>query len=198
MTGPVVVGAPALSKILLVGQAPGDREPKLGRPCAWTAGKTLFKWFLEIGIDEPTFRERVYMAAVCRCFPGKKERGGDRVPSDTEIASCAGWLDREIALLQPELVLPVGRLAIEQFLPPQPLVELIGRRHEGTRAGVRFALIPLPHPSGASTWFRTEPGRTHLGEALDLISRHPTWRSLLRDQRDQVEERGSAKTKRSP
>src|SRR5207302_1129662 len=103
MIGPVVVGAAVKAEILLVGQAPGDKEPALGRPFAWTAGKTLFKWFAELGIDEATFRERVYMAATCRCFPGKQPRGGDRVPSETEVANCRPWLEREIELLEPEL-----------------------------------------------------------------------------------------------
>src|SRR5215831_974247 len=80
MVGPVVVGPPVQSDILLIGQAPGPREGQLGRPFAWTAGKQLFKWFQSIGVDEPTFRRRVYMAAVCRCFPGRRATGGDRAP----------------------------------------------------------------------------------------------------------------------
>ncbi|MCG7958901.1 MAG: uracil-DNA glycosylase, partial [Candidatus Thiodiazotropha taylori] len=71
MTGPVVMGNPTPSPILLIGQAPGDKEGDAGRPFAWTAGKTLFKWFDSIGLCESDFRNRVYMAAVCRCFPGK-------------------------------------------------------------------------------------------------------------------------------
>jgi uracil-DNA glycosylase len=185
MSGPVVVGQPALSRMLLVGQAPGDREPALGRPFAWTAGKQLFKWFSGLGLDEFQFRKRVYMAAVCRCFPGKNPKGGDRVPSPQEIANCRPWLDREIELLRPELIVPVGRLAIEQFLPPRPLVERIGTSHRIVHGGRRFDLIPLPHPSGASTWPRTEPGRTLTLAALKLIARHPTWRSLVaRAQKD--------------
>src|SRR5256885_3254540 len=117
MHGPVVHGRPVASKVLLVGQAPGDKEPKLGRPFAWTAGKTLFKWFQgALGWTEDEVRDRVYFAAVCRCFPGKRPEGGDRVPAPDEIEQCRGWLEREFKLLQPELVLPVGKLAIAQFL----------------------------------------------------------------------------------
>jgi len=105
MTGPPVTCGAGFTKILLVGQAPGDKEPKLGRPFAWTAGKTLFKWFSQIGVDEATFREQVYMAAVCRCFPGKNPKGGDRVPSPAEIKRCSRWLQQEIHYLQPELLL---------------------------------------------------------------------------------------------
>jgi uracil-DNA glycosylase len=174
MHPPVVSGGPVASRILLVGQAPGDKEPKLGRPFAWTAGKTLFRWFEEAaGVTEAQFRAGVYMAAVCRCFPGKKPGGGDRVPSPEEISNCSVWLDREIEILKPELVLPVGRLAIEQFLPKQTLEGLIGRCFKVERAGRVFDCIPLPHPSGASPWHRMEPGRTLLRKALGLIAGHP-------------------------
>jgi uracil-DNA glycosylase len=179
MHKPVVSGGPVMSKVLLVGQAPGVKEPVLGRPFAWTAGKTMFRWFAEqCGMDEEPFRSRVYMAAVCRCFPGKNAHGGDRVPSPVEITQCAAWLDAELQILQPELVLPVGKLAIAQFLPAAPLVETIGKRFRTQRAGVEFDLVPLPHPSGASPWHRMEPGRTLLAHALEEIARHPAWRAM--------------------
>jgi uracil-DNA glycosylase len=178
MHKPVVMGQAVVSRVLLVGQAPGDKEPVLGRPFAWTAGKNLFKWFGGLGLDEAAFRARVYMAAVCRCFPGKAKKGGDRVPSPEEIEACRPWLDRELELLQPELVIPVGRLAIEQFLPARPLAEQIGRAHAGQRGQLRFDLIPLPHPSGASTWYHVEPGKTLTRQALGLIGEHPAWRAL--------------------
>src|SRR6516162_2600136 len=108
MHKPVVSGGPVVSRVMLVGQAPGDKEPVLGRPFAWTAGKQLFKWFAPLGLDEEQFRARVYMAAVCRCFPGKNPKGGDRVPSDEEIANCRPWLEKEVEILRPELVIPVG------------------------------------------------------------------------------------------
>jgi uracil-DNA glycosylase len=179
MHGPAVVGGPVVSPVLLVGQAPGDKEPALGRPFAWTAGKQLFKWFAPLGLGEREFRARVYMAAVCRCFPGKNPKGGDRVPSPLEIANCRPWLEREIELLSPELIVPVGRLAIEQFLPARPLVEQIGALHRVTRGRRRIDVIPLPHPSGASTWPRTEPGKALTLAALALIADHAAWRSLL-------------------
>lgn len=174
MHRPAVVGRPALSRVILVGQAPGDKEPKLARPFAWTAGKTLFKWFHgALGWSEDEVRDRIYFAAVCRCFPGKRPGGGDRVPAPDEIARCATWLEREFALLQPTLVLPVGKLAIAQFLPSAPLNDTIGRSCRITYHGHQADCIPLPHPSGASPWHRMEPGRTLLHRALDLIAAHP-------------------------
>jgi len=173
MHRPVVVGRAVASRILLVGQAPGDKEPKLGRPFAWTAGRTLFKWFAETpGWTEDEVRDRIYFAAVCRCFPGKRPEGGDRVPAPAEIANCSAWLEREFALLRPALVLPVGKLAITQFLGERPLVETIGRLFRIDYRGHAVDCIPLPHPSGASPWHRMEPGRTLLRRALVLAAAH--------------------------
>jgi uracil-DNA glycosylase len=174
MQRPAVVGRPAVSRVLLVGQAPGDKEPKLGRPFAWTAGKTLFKWF-QAALDwtEDEVRERIYFAAVCRCFPGKRPGGGDRVPAPDEIANCSDWLAREFALLRPALVLPVGKLAIGQFLGERPLVETIGGTFPITYRGHEADCIPLPHPSGASPWHRMEPGKTLLQQALACMAKHP-------------------------
>ena len=179
MHRPPIVGGAVRSSVLVVGQAPGDKEPVLGRPFAWTAGKQLFKWFLSLGLDEEQFRARVYIAAVCRCFPGKNPKGGDRVPSPQEVSNCRPWLDGEIELLRPELIVPVGRVAIEQFLPARPLVEQIGTRQVVQRGRRAIDVIPLPHPSGASTWPRTEPGKTLTLRALEMIAEHLAWRSLL-------------------
>ena len=174
MHRPAVVGRPSASRVILIGQAPGDREPKLGRPFAWTAGKTLFKWFDEaLGWTENETRDRLYFAAVCRCFPGKKESGGDRVPDEDEIATCSRWLAAEFELLQPQLVLPVGKLAITQLLPAAPLNDLIGRSFRIDYRGHAADCIPLPHPSGASPWHRMEPGKTLLRQALARIAEHP-------------------------
>lgn len=179
MHKPVVSGGPVVSDVILVGQAPGDKEPVLGRPFAWTAGKTLFRWFEEAaGLSEAQFRASIYMAAVCRCFPGKNPAGGDRVPDHEEIQECSAWLDAELALLHPALVIPVGKLAIAQFLGPDKLDRLVGRCFRVQSGENAFDLIPLPHPSGASTWHRMEPGKTYLTRALRLISQHPSIRGL--------------------
>ena len=181
MHKPVVSGGPVLSKVMLVGQAPGDKEPVFGRPFAWTAGKTLFKWFQEsANLSEAEFRDSIYMAAVCRCFPGKKETGGDRVPARAEIANCSTWLDKEIEILRPELVIPVGKLAIEQFLPNGRLDQVIGKVFHAKYRGHSFDIIPLPHPSGASPWHRMEPGKAFLQKALSEIARHPAFKDLRR------------------
>jgi uracil-DNA glycosylase len=178
MVGPVVHGPPVASEILLVGQAPGPHEGALGRPFAWTAGKTMFGWFRDsLGVDEARFREKVYMAAVARCFPGKAASGGDRRPDPEEIDRCGEYLAAEVEILEPRLLLPVGSLAIEQVLGEKgPLAGVVGTSRRVRWHGCEADAICLPHPSGASTWHRTEPGRTLLGEALRLLGRHPAWR----------------------
>jgi uracil-DNA glycosylase len=175
MVGPVVHGPPVLSRIFLVGQAPGPHEGELGRPFAWTAGKTLFRWFEQaIGAPEEELRQKIYMAAVARCFPGKAKGGGDRKPDPEEISRCRGFLEREIDLLKPRLLIPVGALAIAQVLGHEgPLAEVIGRPARVRYHGVEADAICLPHPSGASTWHKREPGLSLLRRALEFIARHP-------------------------
>ena len=179
MHPPPVSGGAVLSRVLLVGQAPGVREPIAGKPFAWTAGKTLFRWFEEaVGLTEEAVRKKIYFAAVCRCFPGKAPGGNDRVPNRQEIENCSSWLHRELEILQPQLVIPVGKLAIAQFIPAEKLDQIIGRCFRVERAGEEFDLIPLPHPSGASPWHRIPPGRDLLSKALQLIVRHAAFQSV--------------------
>lgn len=181
MIPPVITGYPAHSPIIQIGQAPGIHEGRVGKPFGWTAGKTLFQWYQSIGVEETVFRETVYMAAICRCFPGKHPKHGDRVPNQTEIANCRPWLEKEFALLKPELVIPVGKLAIVELFgeqkPFKTLKEVIGQPHRIHAYGKTFDAIPLPHPSGASTWHRMEPGKSLLTKALELIRQHPVWRA---------------------
>jgi uracil-DNA glycosylase len=121
------------------------------------------------------FRSHIYMAAVCRCFPGRNSAGGDRVPNPAEIDNCSQWLRQEILLLKPALVIPVGRLAIERFIPCPRMDTVIGVPFQASLYGRDFDLIPLPHPSGASPWPRIEPGKTLLARAMTLIARHPAF-----------------------
>lgn len=165
-----------MSKVISVGQAPGIKEPQAGRPFAWTAGKTLFGWFeAACGMTEAEFRSKIYMAAVCRCFPGKTAAGGDRVPDASEIAECAPWLKSEIEILKPELIIPIGKLAIQQFVAFEKMTDVIGRKLTVQFHGHVVDIVPLPHPSGASPWHRIEPGKTLLKDALKLIVKHPAW-----------------------
>jgi uracil-DNA glycosylase len=187
-----VSGGAVLSDVMLIGQAPGPREPVLQRPFAHTAGKTLFRWFEEFcGLSESTVRSTIYFAAVCRCFPGKTSGGGDRVPAPDEIRNCSSWMNDEIKILRPHLIISVGRLAIAQFIDCTKLEEVIGHKFRVQRAQHRFDLIPLPHPSGASPWHKVLPGKKLLKSALNLIARHPAIRAL------QAERQLARRTQRS-
>jgi len=185
LLGEPVHGPPIPSRIFLLGQAPGPHEGRLGRPFAWTAGRTLFSWFERaLGASEDEVRSRIYISAVVRRFPGKTPSGGDRLPSREAVAAYRPFIEAEIAALQPRLVIPVGRLAIAEVLGREsPLSEVIGRQWRLAFHGRRLDVIPLPHPSGASTWFKLEPGRTLLEKALRLISRHPELRRAFTRQR---------------
>lgn len=174
-----VSGGAITSDVIIIGQAPGPREPTLKRPFAHTAGKTLFRWFEQsCEMNEAAVRSKIYFAAVCRCFPGKNSSGTDRVPSPDEIRNCSSWMDEEIRILRPRLIIPVGRLAITQFIDCAKLEKVIGQKFRVTRAGHCFGLIPLPHPSGASPWHKIPPGRALTESALELIARHAAIRSL--------------------
>lgn len=182
MQGPPVHGAAVLSPTMLIGQAPGTREIEQRRPFCWTAGKTLFGWFASIGLDETACRERMLISAVCRCFPGKNPKGGDRVPERGEVERCRSWWRTELDLLRPRLLIPVGKLAIAQIMEFKLLNEVIGQQWPyRAESGWIADIIPLPHPSGASTWFKMEPGRTLLTQALKRLAAHPEWQKLVAD-----------------
>lgn len=172
--------APVRPRVMLVGQAPGPRERHEMRLFAYTAGARLFSWFARLGVPEEEFRRRVWMSAVIRCFPGRAPQGGDRVPSPLEIANCAPYLEREIELLRPATVIAVGQLAIAKFLPrPTPLHERVGRVFEGTRGELRFEVVPLPHPSGRSTWLVKKENQALLDQALAALAQTAGWRETF-------------------
>src|SRR5215210_6448258 len=158
-------------RAMLVGQAPGKVESEGGVPFSGRAGKTLFRWLARAGIDEATARELIYISAVTRCYPGPHPSGrGDRVPTRQEQTSCADWLEAELRIIRPRVVIPVGRLAIERFLPDIPLSDLIGTVRTVEHAGGKSVVIPLPHPSGASSWVHQSENKILLEKAIDLIS----------------------------
>lgn len=153
----------------LLGQAPGIVEGDERRPWRGRAGKQLRRW---LELDEAAFYELFYIASVTRCYPGRLPTGrGDRAPSPPERALCARWRDEELRLLAPRLVVPVGGLAIQALLEPtvgpdaRRLTEMIGQVFAVGGATV----IPLPHPSGASSWPHQPGNRERLDRALGRI-----------------------------
>ena len=178
MCGTPVHGPALETSIMLIGQAPGAHESSLGRPFAYTAGKTLFKWFYQATkLQENEIREQIYITAVARCFPGKNLKGaGDREPNPLEIQNCRSHLKEEVSILKPKLILAVGKVAIAEVLGPEIfpkgtlLTEVVGKKISAKFHGHNVDVIPLPHPSGVSRWPITEPGKSKLKKALTLLS----------------------------
>ena len=145
------------------GQAPGAQEGIERLPWRGRAGRTLRRW---LELDEDEFYATFYCASVTRCYPGKASSGrGDRTPTPREQELCAFWRDWELELIRPLLIVPVGGLAARRLLGLKTVSECIGRRYEHDGA----AAIPLPHPSGASSWLNDPRNRKRVANAVKLI-----------------------------
>ncbi|MDH5508503.1 MAG: uracil-DNA glycosylase family protein, partial [Anaerolineae bacterium] len=158
------------AKMMTIGQAPGITEVEVGRPFNAGSGKRLFQWLGQAGIDEDWFRSTQYMTSVTKCYPGRvKGSSGDRVPSKDEQKLCRPFLNQEISLAHPEVIIPIGRLAIGLFFPAKAkLTEIIGRQKEVDGRWI----IPLPHSSGASRWHQSAENRVLIEQAIGLIGGH--------------------------
>jgi uracil-DNA glycosylase len=162
-----VFSGPRSSPLMLVGQAPGVTEARVKRPFNASSGTRLFQWLAEAGFEEDHFRSSYYMTAVTKCYPGKHPKGkGDRKPTRSEQGLCRPFLERELALVQPRVLLAVGGLAIETLLGRKlKLAEAVGHIFE--REG--FKILPLPHPSGASLWPNRPANQAKIERALALL-----------------------------
>ena len=160
----------ATAHMMVIGQAPGITEKEAGRPFNAGSGTRLFQWLAKAGIDETWFRSTQYMCSVTRCYPGRSASGsGDRVPSRPEQQLCRPYLESELSLVDPALILPVGRLAIQLFYPAnRPLSDIIGTQKQVDGRWI----VPLPHPSGASRWHQSEENRQLVQQAVGLIQFH--------------------------
>ena len=168
--GAIFSGGPSAA-VMVVGQAPGVRERGNGQPFSGPAGTRLFQWLAQAGWREDKFRATQYITAISKCYPGKPPRPttllqqpprGDRVPSAAERNLCTPFLERELEITQPELILPIGRVAINRFLGKGKLTDLIGNLFE--RDG--RVVLPLPHPSGANVWLNRPESKRLLEAAL--------------------------------
>jgi len=171
---PVVAG-PASARIVVIGQAPAKAANTVdGLPFSGAAGRRLFTWLQRAGWDEATFRSLAYFTAVTKCYPGPGANGkGDRAPSRREQELCRPFLEAEFRILRPHLVLPVGRLAIEQFVPGRfVLADVVGRSFQaGAESLAPDAwIVPLPHPSGASLWLNRPEHRRLVDQAITKIA----------------------------
>jgi len=147
----------------LFGQAPGIVEGEERRPWRGRAGKTLRGW---LELDEDEFYTTFYCASVTRCYPGRAASGrGDRTPTPAEQRLCEPWRDAELRLLQPRLIVTVGGLAARRLLGVTSVTESVGRLYEAAGA----TAVPLPHPSGASSWLNIPENRERVAAAARLV-----------------------------
>ena len=165
---PAVTQGSVTAKMMTIGQAPGITELETGRPFNAGSGKRLFEWLAQAGIDENWFRETQYMSSVTKCYPGREKSGsGDRVPNRREQELCRPFLDQEIRLVNPNVIIPIGRLAIDLFFKKGlTLANIIGTEIQLNNQWI----IPLPHPSGASRWHQSAENRALIEIAIDLIA----------------------------
>jgi uracil-DNA glycosylase len=145
------------------GQAPGKQEGLERLPWRGRAGRTLRRW---LDMDEDTFYATFYCASVTRCYPGPAPSGrGDRTPTPPEQELCAFWREWELELMRPKLIVSVGGLAARRLLGARSITECVGVRYELEDA----VAIPLPHPSGASSWLNDPANRERVADAADTI-----------------------------
>ena len=163
---PIVSGR-ASDRILVIGQAPGHRSIEKDLPFSGPGGRILQKWLEQAGFPEGYLHNHTYLSSLTRCDPGSNPKGhGDRRPSPQEIALCRPFLEAELRLLRPTVVLLVGTMSIEAFFGKVHLEDVIGTYEE--RDGM--FLLPLPHPSGVSRWLNDPKHLKLHQQALKILS----------------------------
>ena len=183
------------AQVMLIGQAPGVTEVEAKRPFNATSGTRLFQWLTQAGWDEDEFRDTQYMTAVTKCYPGKDKSGkGDRVPSKAEQALCRPFLEREMAAINPRVIILVGGLAIKlmypasaklrdvigtaAYFPPETLLNPVNfdldqaellAGFDGSKDENGRWIVPLPHPSGASLWPNKPANKALIDKAIRIL-----------------------------
>lgn len=162
-----LVGGRATDRMMVIGQAPGHRSVAKGRSFSGPGGSILQKWLEQAGFPPGYLHEHTYLSSLTHCDPGRNAKSnGDRRPSPQEIALCRPFLEAELRIVKPKVVLLVGTMAIETFLGKVRLEEVIGTFQE--RDGM--LLLPLPHPSGVSRWLNEAAHQKLHQKALEILS----------------------------
>lgn len=131
----------AKAEIMFIGEGPGQKEDELGKPFVGAAGKFLDEMLGTINLK----REEVYIANVVKCRPP-----GNRDPLPEEAESCWPWLEKQIEIIDPKLIVTLGRHSMERFLPNQKISQIHGKamRRNITGLGARV-FYALYHPAAA-------------------------------------------------
>ncbi len=144
---------PADARVMFIGEGPGFHEDRQGRPFVGASGQYLEQLLLGIGLT----RQQVYITNVVKCRPP-----GNRDPLPDEVAACREYLDRQLALIQPDIVVTLGRYSMDRFFPGQSITRIHGR---AKRVGNVYYL-PLFHPAAA---LRRPEWRTAIEEDIQQI-----------------------------
>jgi uracil-DNA glycosylase family 4 len=127
---------PEDAEIMFIGEAPGFHEDRQGRPFVGAAGKFLEELLASIGLQ----REEVYICNVIKCRPP-----GNRDPLSDEIEACKPYLDKQIELIQPKLIVTLGRHSMARYFPNTQITRIHG---QPKRIGGRI-YYPMFHPAAA-------------------------------------------------
>ncbi|MFA5308061.1 MAG: uracil-DNA glycosylase [Dehalococcoidales bacterium] len=124
------------AEIMFIGEAPGWHEDQQGRPFVGQAGQFLDRLLASIGLD----RKQVYIANVIKCRPPD-----NRDPLPTEIQNCADWLDKQIAIIKPKMIVTLGRYSMARYFPGKTISKIHGTAVK--RDGVLY--FAMYHPAAA-------------------------------------------------
>lgn len=164
----------ASQRVMVIGQAPGVRAHVTGIPWSGRSGEILRGWLEKAGFPGEKWRETWYLTSLTKCFPGKATQGkGDRAPSRAEIALCNDHLEMELAMVRPEIIVTLGKMAASRIVPGasrQSLSALVGSTAEVDLPHGRTIVVPLPHPSGVSRWLNDSANRARVDEGLALLA----------------------------
>jgi uracil-DNA glycosylase family 4 len=125
-------------KLLLLGEAPGRNEDLTGKPFIGSAGKILSELIESIGLT----REEVYITSVLQYRPPK-----NRDPKPLEIQLFQPYLDEQIKLLNPKVIVTLGRFSLAKFLPTSKIADLHGKPQKVLWEGKEIVVIPMYHPA---------------------------------------------------
>ena len=164
----------ASQRVMIIGQAPGPRAHATGIPWSGRSGEILRGWLEQAGFAAERWRETWYLTSLTKCFPGKAAQGkGDRAPSRAEQALCADHLEMELSLVQPEIIVTLGKMAASRIIPGAsrlPLTAIVGTAMDVELPHCTVTVVPLPHPSGVSRWLNDPANRALVDEGLALLA----------------------------